>query len=128
MVFLAIGPAANGNVCFWHIADIDADDEQCPLIGTPRFGLVEHVNAFVNESETKTLASLDRGTNVTQVGLCLYEFRRPNRWKIANIAAIRLKLGVSGRIGASVSIAHAPTYRSCRNQRCTLRRREWTMR
>ena len=67
MVFLAIGPAANGNVCFWHIADIDADDEQCPLIGTPRFGLVEQVNAFVNQSETKTLASLDRGTNVTQV-------------------------------------------------------------
>ena len=24
MVFLAIGPAANGNVCFWHKADIDA--------------------------------------------------------------------------------------------------------
>jgi hypothetical protein len=74
MVFLAIGPAANGNVCFWHIADIDADDEQCPLIGTPRFGLVEHVNAFVNESETKTLASLDRGTNVTQVGLASMSF------------------------------------------------------
>ena len=37
--------------------------------------------------------------------------RSPNRWKAANIAVIRLKLGVSGRIGALVSIAHAPTYR-----------------
>jgi hypothetical protein len=30
--------------------------------------------------------------------------RSPNRWKAANIAVIKLKLGASGRIGASVSI------------------------
>ena len=48
------------------------------------------------------------GTNVAQVGLCFHKLRRPNRWRIANIAVIRLKLGVSGRIGASAYIAHAP--------------------
>ena len=47
-------------------------------------------------------------------------FRSLNRWKAANIGVIRLKLGASGRIGVSVFIAHVPTYRSCRNQLCTL--------
>ena len=45
------------------------------------------------------------------------KLRRPNRWNVANIAVIRLKLGGHGRIGASAYIARAPTYRSCRNQR-----------
>ena len=45
-----------------------------------------------------------------------------------HIAAIKLKLRTSGRISPSVSIARAPTYRSCRSQFCKLRVRERTTR
>jgi hypothetical protein len=106
---------------------IKAAIERLDQLAAERLLSEEIVEPIRAPKEKPRLAS-PGGTNVAQVGLCLYEFPRPNRWKVANIAVIRLKLGVSGRIGASASIAHAPTYRSCRNQLCTLRRRKWTMR